>query len=978
MIRRLASLIDRVGLRVRAAVLLGLLALAVASPADAQVVRNFAPRFSTNDNGDILPIGNTIMSCSASGTCTNGRNGTGGSVDNNDFTMVYVDVDTDAATFSSSRATLTMPAGATVLWAGLYWGGNTTTASRNTVRFSTPTAGYVSLTATQLDATGGNYQGYVNVTTQVAAGGNGTYTVANVRSTPNDANMYAGWSLVVAYRNPVSGPRNLVVFDGFWQVAPGATVTIPVSGFLSPPAGTVNTRLGVVAYEGDLGLTGDQFSLNGVALSNAANPVTNFFNSSVSVAGVAVTTKTPNYVNQLGFDVDLLTLVNAVPNGATGASIRLSSTDDRYFPGVVTFATDLYAPIVSGNGFTKTVTDVNGGSARPGDVLEYTIALTNSGLDGAVQTVVRDTLPVNATYVPGSLTVVSGANAGAKTDATGDDQAEYTAAARRVTFRVGTGANATTGGSLAPAAATSVRFRVTINTPLPNGTLVSNQAAVNFNGAQLGTAFSAMSDGDLVAPGANPTVVTVASGVNVTGFAYADADHDGLRDATEAGTGLALFAKLILASSPATAQAVATVNVATGAYAFTFVVPGTYSIVLDNNATAADVTPTIPAGWLVLQAAPGVRTGIAVAAVDVAGQDFGLWNGSRFSGVVFRDDGVGGGIANDGVRQANETGTAGVRVRLLSAACAGGACDSALTAGGGLYTLWLPAAAAGAVRVTEVNPASWLSTGGTPGSTGGVYTRATDQFAITAATGTSYSGPEFGDVPPNAFAAPGVRSGAPGAVVLHPHVYTAASGGQVSFATSQTVNPALPGWTAQLFRDLDCDGVVDPGEPVAGGPVALSTGQTACLILRQAIPAGAPAGASSTVTLTASYAYANATPALSANASLADLTVVVDSGGLAITKSVDVASARPGDLLTYTIVYRNQGAAPISALVIRDATPGFTVFDSAACGSLGTGLTGCAITSAPAVGATGTLAWTMSGSLAPGASGSVTFRVRVQ
>jgi hypothetical protein len=58
-------------LRARAAIAAAAVLLAlVARPAAAQVVRAFTPRFSTNDNGSVLPIGNTVMSCSASGTWT--------------------------------------------------------------------------------------------------------------------------------------------------------------------------------------------------------------------------------------------------------------------------------------------------------------------------------------------------------------------------------------------------------------------------------------------------------------------------------------------------------------------------------------------------------------------------------------------------------------------------------------------------------------------------------------------------------------------------------------------------------------------------------------------------------------------------------------------------------------------------------------------------------------------------------------------
>jgi len=67
----------------------------------------------------------------------------------------------------------------------------------------------------------------------------------------------------------------------------------------------------------------------------------------------------------------------------------------------------------------------------------------------------------------------------------------------------------------------------------------------------------------------------------------------------------------------------------------------------------------------------------------------------------------------------------------------------------------------------------------------------------------------------------------------------------------------------------------------------------------------------------------------------------------------------------------------LNNIVIRDATPPWTVFDSASCATTGAGITSCSLTQQPATGATGTLAWTLVGSLSPGGSGSVSFRVRV-
>ncbi|HEV2105623.1 MAG TPA: SdrD B-like domain-containing protein, partial [Candidatus Eisenbacteria bacterium] len=505
------------------------------------------------------------------------------------------------------------------------------------------------------------------------------------------------------------------------------------------------------------------------------------------------------------------------------------------------------------------------------------------------------------------------------------------------------------------------RFRFTL--PAPAG--VAAGVTLTATGTVAGTGTSEFSG-----------VVTVTTGVTLSGFAYADANHNAQRDAGEAGTGATLYAKLV-AGGGSSASQVAGVDPATGAYALTAVTAGAWTVVLDDNAAPADVTPAVPAGWLATEN-PAGAIAVGVNATDVANLDFGLFAGSMVSGAVFRDDGAGGGTANDGAPEGGEAGLAGVRVRLAGAACAGGACDSALTDGAGAFTLWLPAAAAGAVSVRQADMAGWLSTGGGEGTTGGAFGRAADAVSFTAAPGVAYAGLRFGDVPANAWAAGGARSVSPGAVAFYPHTFTAGSAGSVTVGAAETPSPALPGWSAQLYRDLNCNGVLDPGEPPLAAPVALAAGQSLCVILRHATPAGAPPGADELVTLTASFAYANATPALGANAALGDVTTIAAASGLVLAKSVDRASARPGDFLVYTITYSNPGGAPLTSIVIRDATPPWTVFDSATCAAAGSGITGCTLAQSPAPGASGALQWTLAGALAPGGSGSVTFRVRVQ
>jgi hypothetical protein len=135
--------------------------LVLAAPAAAE--RPFGARFSENHAGNIAVVGNTLMTCpSADLAC--GPAQQGDAVNNNSFAMEYVNVDADPTTFSSSSAQLALPAGARVLFAGLYYGGRTSAgaggapapnaAARGTVRMQTPgAAGYEDVAAAADDST---------------------------------------------------------------------------------------------------------------------------------------------------------------------------------------------------------------------------------------------------------------------------------------------------------------------------------------------------------------------------------------------------------------------------------------------------------------------------------------------------------------------------------------------------------------------------------------------------------------------------------------------------------------------------------------------------------------------------------------------------------------------------------------------------------------------------------------------------------
>lgn len=517
------------------------------APVFAQA-RSFARRFPApvaqplTVRGDIALIGNTSLTCP--GTCA-AQNGPGR---NNGTIMAPVDVDADGSTTNSSTASLNLPAGSTVLFAGLYWAGQTGTASaRNSVRLRTPaSAGYTTISAATIDDIGDAYQSFANVTSTVAASGNGAYTVANIALTTGDG-QWAGWTLVVAYQNASGELRNLSVFDGF-QLADGTNPIIDVSvgGFITPPApAPVNSDIGLVTYDGDRGQNDAgsstaslQFGPNTGSLtsvSNAVNTVFDVFNSTISVNGTNVTAgRAPSYTNTLGIDIDVFRPNTPLPNGSTSLVARIrGSTGDVNYPGIMTIATDVFEPEVVTN-FSKAAADDNGAPFRPGDTVTYTVNVANTGNDDAEIVVVTDPLPANVTFVPGSIMVTNGPNAGPKTDAAGDDQVEFNGG--QVVFRAGVGANAADGGVLSPSptptptSATTLQFKVTINADVANGTSIANVATIGFRSRTTGI------PGTGSTPPASFNVVTEADLQITKTNTPADGPTDGASDTVAAGS----------------------------------------------------------------------------------------------------------------------------------------------------------------------------------------------------------------------------------------------------------------------------------------------------------------------------------------------------------------------------------------------------------------------------------------------------------
>lgn len=459
---------------------------------NAQIVQPFLPRFQANQKGNITILSNVAITCNSTnancGTYQNQLPPNGNHNQDGGIVFDYVDIDNNSSTFQSSSDSLNLLNCSEITWAGLYWSAriNTNTTNytdRNKVKIKTNNGAYQQLTADQLldvATIPGNanfampgYYCFKDVTSILQmAGSNVRVTVADIVSQTGVNNLFGAWSIFVVYKNSLLSMRNLTVFDGMAYVSNGNTLDIPISGFNTPNLGPVSFQLGIMANEGDRNIQGDRLQFNGNgAFLDVPDPIrsaNDFFNSTSTLNGALSPFRLPSYNNNLGFDSGILTPNNGtlsyLPNAATSATVRVVTSQDAIIPRVISSAIDIYEPDLRSS---VRINDLNGGLVQPGDVLEYTVVGKNIGSDISVGTFITDTLDPRVTYMPGTIQIVHGPNLGNKTDVTGDDQAEYLGAFKVVKVRIGTGANALTGGQVinSPTGADStvIKFKVTVN-----------------------------------------------------------------------------------------------------------------------------------------------------------------------------------------------------------------------------------------------------------------------------------------------------------------------------------------------------------------------------------------------------------------------------------------------------------------------------------------------------------------------------------
>lgn len=402
----------------------------------------FVQRYSDVKKGAIIFAGNTLGLSKAANSNSPGTEGSIGAFTSLNTSLQVGNFPAGTTldyTLNGSRAQLSLPAGSSVLYAELVWGGlyrstvnNISNLINNPVVFSTPLSANVQIApdaATSQDfvitvdnVTVGFYVRSANVTSLVAAALSGAYSVQRVPAlieaidSRTSQTNHAGWTLAVVYENQTLDLRNLTLWSGGNVVSPSTgSTTVTVTNFLTPGVLPITGKVFVSAQEGDAVLTGDRMLFGQTVatlgtLSGPNNPAGNFFASQINDQnGLLDTTGTFGTRNanaaagtntvacRQGWDTTAVDVSATLAPAQTSAVIRFTSDGDLYVPNALGLQIDSKGADLA---VLKTADKT---FASVGDEITYSVKIANSGEVSALNVAVNDFLPPETSLVDGSV-----------------------------------------------------------------------------------------------------------------------------------------------------------------------------------------------------------------------------------------------------------------------------------------------------------------------------------------------------------------------------------------------------------------------------------------------------------------------------------------------------------------------------------------------------------------------------------------------
>jgi len=160
-----------------------------------------------------------------------------------------------------------------------------------------------------------------------------------------------------------------------------------------------------------------------------------------------------------------------------------------------------------------------------------------------------------------------------------------------------------------------------------------------------------------------------------------------------------------------------------------------------------------------------------------------------------------------------------------------------------------------------------------------------------------------------------------GRAVVFPHNIMNAGNGTDDFEI-RAESPS--GWLTEVFADTDSDGILTAADTLFTGPLTIALGESVPVLVQVTVPLSALPGTVEVVTLMATSAFDG-----DVIDSVSDEIRLLDAGiDAAVTKAVDRSQASPGDLLTYTMRVRLDGAGQRDSVVFEDKIPDFVTYEA--------------------------------------------------
>jgi uncharacterized repeat protein (TIGR01451 family) len=305
---------------------------------------------------------------------------------------------------ASDTSKLSIPSGASVVGAYLYWAGSGASAD-NSVTLTTP-YGSSSVSATRTFTEQNNnggwrywFGGFADVTSYVqSTPNNTTFTFSNL--TIDSAGIYltsqaavSGWAMVVVYSLSSEVKKSVNIYDGF-QIFKGSQITVTPNNFYVPYS-LVSGKMTHITFEGDkensTSLSGynEEVKFNGTSLTDSYNPVNNQFGSMSNMFPVDST---------FGVDIDSYDITSYLSPADTQATSDYSSGGD-----LVILMAEVISIADTANSDIQTVKTHSGGSIVAGNNVTYTITTYNNGPDTTGTITLFDSLRTGLTFVSSSF-----------------------------------------------------------------------------------------------------------------------------------------------------------------------------------------------------------------------------------------------------------------------------------------------------------------------------------------------------------------------------------------------------------------------------------------------------------------------------------------------------------------------------------------------------------------------------------------------